>query len=105
MVCGLLLAMVRAVKREAVSTRSGRNDAAQSSNGNSNNDSSGEEDALALDRRVLRSRYLNVKSRICGNFLVFYCRIKLVLELDVIFNSLCIYFFMMMRVLYSSSKC
>ncbi|XP_019187093.1 PREDICTED: non-structural maintenance of chromosomes element 4 homolog A-like [Ipomoea nil] len=55
--------MVRAAKREAVSTRSGGNGVAESSNGNSNNDSSSEEDVL--DRRFLRSRYLNVKSRIC----------------------------------------
>ncbi|XP_031103182.1 non-structural maintenance of chromosomes element 4 homolog A-like [Ipomoea triloba] len=55
--------MVRAAKREAVSTRSGGNGVAESSNGNSNNGSSAEEDAL--DGRFLRSRYLNIKSRIC----------------------------------------
>lgn len=90
--------MVRAAKREAVSTRSGGNGVAESSNGNSNNGSSGEEDAL--DGRFLRSRYLNIKSRICGNFLVFYySELSFIQELHDIFNSLSNSFFMTMRVL------
>ncbi|RAL51792.1 hypothetical protein DM860_010510 [Cuscuta australis] len=56
--------MVRAVKREVESSRSGsRRGDAEGSNGDSHHNTSGEEDTL--DRRVLRSRYLNVKTRIC----------------------------------------
>ncbi|CAH9068499.1 unnamed protein product [Cuscuta epithymum] len=55
--------MVRAVKREAECSQSGKHGASESNGGDCSHNSSGEADTL--DRRVLRSRYLNVKTRIC----------------------------------------
>lgn len=68
------------MKREAVSRRAAEENqdmnAAATGNGNncSNDGGDGEGDEDFAGRRVLRSRYLNVKIRISGNLFCFFYR-------------------------------
>lgn len=69
--------MRRTVKREAVSRRTTvaenqDKNAAETGNGNNCSNDGGDGDEDFAGRRVLRSRYLNVKIRISGNLFCFF---------------------------------